>query len=160
MNTNRHVVRNVARTLFAAAALFGAGCASADRDERPAAAEPRRPAANEKIAPSLTFEDQRDLAGTSLLAEQEKMKEENAKLAARVGELEAEAEKKEQELRRTKDETKNATRERDDLRRLLDESLAKEKGLVEQAAAAEIERLRLERQLVECKLAGLVRDGK
>lgn len=154
--TNR---RPAVRSLLFAVAALGGGCATAERGD-PTAAEPRRPTAADKIAPSLTFEDQRDLAGTSLLAEQEKMKEENAKLSARVAELETAADLKEQELRRAKDETRNATRERDDVRRLLDESLAKEKGLVEQAAAAEIERLRLERQLVECKLASLVRDGK
>jgi septal ring factor EnvC (AmiA/AmiB activator) len=146
----------------AAAALLVTACAA------PSGAEPARDKDatsfadphKAKTGPSLTFEDQRDLAGNSLLAETERQREEIAKMAERFKASQLEIEQKEEAIRAARAENSALARERDELRRLLDESLAKESSLTEQAAAAEIARLRMERKLVEAQLALLVREDK
>lgn len=113
-----------------------------------------------KAGPSLTFEDQRELGSNSLLAETERLREELTTAEDRIAKQEEELRAKSAEAAKLSSEYAALVRERDDLKRVVEESAAKERALTEQAAAAEIERLRMERQLVEAKLAALVREGK
>jgi hypothetical protein len=117
-------------------------------------------AARAKAGPSLTFEDQRELASNSLLVETERLREELARATEQIGRLETEVKAKNAEAVKLTSETAALARERDELKRAADAGAAKECALTEQAAAAEIERLRMERQLVELKLASMVREGK
>ncbi len=137
-----------------------AGCASTAEPE-PQTKEPvAKTVDRKKAGPSLAYEEDDRAKNDSLLVRTEKQDQEIVALNTRIQKAEQEREQAIEETRKAKDETRTTSRERDEIRRLLDDALAKERGLVEQAAAAEIERLKIERQLIECKLAMLVREAK
>ncbi len=132
-----------------------AGCAST-ADSEPAPKEPvAKTPDRKKVGPSLAYEEDDRAKNDSLLVRTEKQDQEILALNTRILKAEQDRDLAVDESRKAKDEARTTSRERDEIRRLLDEALAKERGLVEQAAAAEIER-----QLIECKLAMLVREAK
>jgi chromosome segregation ATPase len=137
-----------------------AACASGGGSAPESAPVAAKEEGRRKVGPSLAYEEDDGRKNNSLLVRTEKQDLEIASLNERLTKTERERDAAGEETRRAKDEIRNVVRERDELRRLLDEALAKERGLVEQAASAEIERLRTERRLVECQLAMLVREAK
>ncbi len=138
-----------------------AACATSAVDPEPAPKDPAAKALDrKKVGPSLAYEEDDRSKNDSLLVRTEKQDQEILALNTRILKAEQDRDLAIEESRKAKEETRTTSRERDEIRRLLDEALAKERGLVEQAAAAEIERLKIERQLIECKLAMLVREAK
>ncbi|HYC77895.1 MAG TPA: hypothetical protein VEI02_09735, partial [Planctomycetota bacterium] len=147
--------------------VFGvmlAGCATSspagaapDAEAAPKGAE--RPTA-QKPGPSLTFEDQQELVGSPLLVETERQREELLRAQENQARLEADLAARDAEVKRLSGVLGQVEKERAEFKKLLDESIAKERTLKEQAAAAEIEKLRMERKLIEMKLGELVKAPK